>query len=188
MLLVDNSERIASVPFHNHSVYLALSAAVLKGIGGASIIQESAQWAYVANTASPQWLSIFFSLIFILKERNVLIWMIPMRPIVGIEGVSSRFVAGFSCWVVYAVAAATLLQCGSPNLHASPDYAPRSFAEVARSIVDPIRLIFRNRTLTLLTVLFTLAAFAHNGCGVEWQLFRSAFKRLGRKMLLAVRF
>ena len=92
-----------------------------------------------------------------------------MRPLIDVTGMYSGFLIGFSCWVLYAVLAATLLQRDSPNLHAPYDHSSWSFSEVARSIVDPVRPIFRNQALFLLAVLFTLVAFAKNGLELETQ-------------------
>ena len=163
-------------------------AAVLKGIGGASIIQESAQWSYVADTASPRWRSIFFSLIFLVKKLRIIVWLIPMQTFINVTGPYTRFLIGFACWILYAVAAATLLQRDFPSLRARYDPPALSFSEVARSIMDPIRPIFRNQTLFLLTALFAVAAFAQNACALEWQLFAFALRRLRTGVPGPVRF
>ena len=167
-------------------------AAVLKGIGGANVIQESAQWSYVADTASPRWRSIFFSLMFLMKAMRSLIWLVlPTRITVKVIGRphNSMFLISFSSWILYAAAAAVLLQrdAPSPRVLARYDYHTWSFFEIARSIVDPIRLTFRNQTLLLLTVLFTLVEFVQNGCRLELELFRFVYRRIGETVPESVR-
>ena len=73
-------------------------------------------------------------------------------------GSSWWFLAGFVCWAVYAIAAALLLQDDAPRVQ--HEHPALSCSELVKSFIDPIRLIFSNRVIPLLAIMYTSVAFA----------------------------
>ena len=173
-------------------MYLVMFAAALKGIGGASIIQQLAQRSYVADTVSPRWRSIVFSIMVLVKKLTSLTSLVlftPVTMLVARHPNNSMFLISFSSWILYAAAAAMLLQRDAPSLRAArSDYPTWSFFEVARSIMDPIRLTFGNQVLLLLTAIYTLVELVQNGFGLELQISRFAIRRMGETVAASVRF
>ena len=182
-VVINRRECIAFIPPQQQSVYVPMFAALLKGASSARIILESAQWCYIADTTTPEWRSIFLGLAFCVN------WVLPhaatklfIAQMTLAGGSSWWFLAGFACWAVYAIAAALFLQDDVPR--AQHEHPALSCSELGKSFIDPIRLIFSNRVIPLLAIMYTSVAFALHILG--FSTFAFARDKLGDSVEVSI--
>jgi len=147
----------ASVPALHSSIYPAMLSAILKGIGGASLVMQVAHWSLIAVTTRPARRSVWFSLA--LFTSWIGYWL--ARMIAFVTGMVAKCDMGFmvtaGCWTAYALAAAGPLR-DEPVAHdGDSDIAPWTITIVLRSVIEPIRLLLRPSSLTVLAISYAAA-------------------------------
>ena len=178
------------MPLHKYATYLAVLAAVFKGLGSANVILEAAPLCYVADTTSPRWLSVFFSLAIMVKGMKYYSWLVTVPILANERGPECAFLVSCSFWAVYAVSAAMLLRYDppSPQTRRISLWSPLEFAK----FTDPLLLIVRDWTLFRLATLRIFMAVALSGFAIRTQdqpfvLASMAFERLRASVPIPVR-